>query len=94
MRNPELQAIAQDCLDGSTLQHTLKDGLLYFKNKLRLASDSSLKSGIIIHEFHRTPMGGHAGLLKTFLRISINFYWPGMKRMYVSLWLILMFVKR
>ena len=65
LKNPKLQVIVQDCTNSSTLEHTLKDGLLYFKNKLRLTFNSSLKLDIL-HEFHNTPMGGHEEILKTF----------------------------
>ena len=72
LKSPELQQIIHECSVDSNSQHTIKDGLLYFKNKLRVASDSSLKTDII-NEFHSTPMSGHAGILNFFLRISANF---------------------
>ena len=33
---------------------------------------------VILKEFHSTPLGGHAGISKTFMRIYQNFYWPGL----------------
>lgn len=33
----------------------------------------------LLREYHATPMGGHAGIAKTIVRISENFYWPGLR---------------
>ena len=78
LQNSELQAIVQEIAKGKAEHYVLRDGLLYFKNKLRVAADSTLRS-IILHEFHNSPIGGHAGILKTFLKVSTSFYWPGLR---------------
>ena len=86
LQKPELQAIIQKITEGKVEHYVLRDGLLYFKNKLRVAVDSALKT-IILTEFHHSPTGGHVGILKTFLKISASFYWPGLRddgKQYVS----------
>ena len=78
LQNSELQSLVQDCEVGIATNYTFRDGLLFYKDKLRIASDSDLKM-VILKEFHSTPIGGHAGILKTFMRIYPNFYWPGLR---------------
>ena len=73
-----MQTIVQKIGEGKVEHYELRVGLLYFKNKLRVASDSTLKT-IILTEFHNSPIGGHAGILKTFLKVSASFYWPGLR---------------
>lgn len=34
----------------------------------------------MLKEFHDTPVGGHAGIEWSYIRLSANFYWPGMRR--------------
>ena len=34
----------------------------------------------LLREFHDTPMGGHSGILRTYKRLSQQFYWPSMRR--------------
>lgn len=34
----------------------------------------------MLEEFHKTPLGGHAGAFHTTLRLSATVYWIGMKR--------------
>ncbi|CAM8940630.1 unnamed protein product [Rhodiola kirilowii] len=55
------------------------DGLLYFKGRIYVSPQSDLLN-LLIREAHETPMGGHSGVHKTFMRLSASFYWPGMKK--------------
>ena len=73
LQNSELQSLVQDCEVGIATNYAFRDGLLFYKDKLRIASYSDLKM-VILKEFHSTPIGGHAGILKTFMRIYPNFY--------------------
>lgn len=57
----------------------VQHGLLYHHGKLRLSQHSELKV-VLIKEFHESFIGGHSGVLKTFLRLSANFTWPHMKQ--------------
>lgn len=53
-------------------------GLLFFKGKLFVPSNSSLKN-VMLEEFHSSPLGGHSGISKTYGRLKENVYWEGMK---------------
>ena len=65
LQSSELQAIVQGIAEGNVEHYVLRDGLLYFKNKLRVAANSILRA-IILHEFHNSPIGGHTGILNFF----------------------------
>ena len=58
---------------------SLMDGLLFFKGRIYLGSNSPLKSSIL-HHVHNGPLGGHSGYVKTLHRVKQDFYWPGMKK--------------
>ena len=73
LQKSELQAIVQKHAKGKAEHYVLRDGLLYFKNKLRVAIDLTLKT-IILNEFHNSLIGGHVGVLKTFLKFFGSFY--------------------
>ena len=78
LQSSELQVIVKDCTDGTTSQYTFRDCLLYFKNRLMLASGSPLKM-VILQEFHSSPLGGHVGILKTLIKIFPNFFWTRLR---------------
>ncbi|CAM8956675.1 unnamed protein product [Rhodiola kirilowii] len=59
--------------------YKVRDDLLLFRNRL-LVPDNSALHQLIIHEFHITPIGGHAGIQRTLTRLSANFYWQHMRR--------------
>nr|KYP63864.1 Retrotransposable element Tf2 [Cajanus cajan] len=59
--------------------YELKEGKLFFKNKLVLPKNSS-RIPLIIQEFHATAMGGHAGVFRTYKRVSAVFFWKGMMK--------------
>lgn len=42
-----------------------------------IPKDASIKSQLL-YEYHSTPIGGHAGFLRTYARLALQFYWPGM----------------
>ena len=57
--------------------------LILFKNRVVVPPSSPLISQSL-HEFHNTPSGGHAGVLRTFKRLSQVFYWPSMLKIVES----------
>ena len=74
------QAIIRELLVNSTSHpgFSLLQGHLFYKNRLVLPSSSPFIS-TILQEGHASPMGGHSGVLKTLKKISVSFYWEGMK---------------
>lgn len=34
----------------------------------------------LLHDFHNSRLGGHAGSLRTFMRLSAQFFWKGMRQ--------------
>ncbi|XP_073021562.1 uncharacterized protein [Primulina eburnea] len=57
----------------------VQDGILFYKGKLYLSSESPLCTSII-KEYHETPIGGHAGVARTLARVMANFFWSTMRQ--------------
>ncbi|KAJ0938964.1 putative nucleotidyltransferase, Ribonuclease H [Helianthus annuus] len=53
--------------------------LLFYKNRVVVPDVLDLKNKLL-HEAHSTPMAGHGGFLKTFKRLSAQYFWPKMKQ--------------
>ena len=60
--------------------HTYKGDFLYWKNRLLIPPESTAIINQILHEFHSSPLGGHAGFLRTHARIATYFFWPHMRK--------------
>lgn len=58
--------------------YSLHRGKLYYKNRLVLLNTSALIP-TILHAFHNTVIGGHSGMLRTYIRIAGELFWSGMK---------------
>ena len=68
------------------LPYTNCHGLIFYKNRVVVPPQSHIPKQLL-HEFHDSPLGGHFGVLRTYKRITQQFYWPSMYRMvneYVS----------
>ena len=66
--------------------HKQQAGILFYKNRAVIAPTSSPKQ-LLLKEFHDSKMAGHSGVLRTYRRLSQNFYWEAMKqdvRVYVA----------
>ena len=57
----------------------LQNGFLLYHSRMYIPKDSPIIAKVL-HEFHSSPQGGHAGTLKTYKRIAEQFYWSGMKK--------------
>ena len=62
-----------------SLDYALHDGILFYRQRYYISVQSSLK-GQLLHEFHATPMAGHAGVKRTLVRLSSRFFWPNMRK--------------
>lgn len=78
--DPRLQGIMQAIQTDAPLDpaYKLHDGLLYWKDRLVLPASPTLIQQVL-HEYHNSPIGGHAGVTRTLARVSSQFYWPNMK---------------
>ena len=52
------------------------EGLLYFRNKLYIPSNTELRR-TIVKQFHDLPHAGHPGNFRTLASIRNHYYWPG-----------------
>ncbi|CAJ2641138.1 unnamed protein product [Trifolium pratense] len=78
-KDQNLVEIILKCISGKApIQYTMKDGLLYWKQRLVIPKESDLLNKVL-YEFHTSPIGGHAGITRTIARITSQFYWPDMK---------------
>jgi hypothetical protein len=74
-----MREILMKCESGKApVQYTMRDGLLYWKQRLVIPKDNDLLHKVLL-EFHTSPIGGHAGITRTLARIKSQFYWPDMK---------------
>jgi len=55
----------------------VKDGRLYYKHRLYIPNDRTLKTRIL-HECHDTALAEHLGRDKTIEQVKRRFYWPKM----------------
>ncbi|KAJ9566907.1 hypothetical protein OSB04_002873 [Centaurea solstitialis] len=53
----------------------LRQQLLWYKDRLVLPKSSAS----ILEEFHRSSMGGHLGMERTFQKVAAKLFWPGMR---------------
>lgn len=79
--HPELLVIQQGMVNerAAYTDYSHRKGLLFYKNRLVIPRDSSLKQ-VLLKEFHDSKIGGRARVARTFHRLSSNFYWPAMHR--------------
>lgn len=57
---------------------SIADKLLLYKGRIWLPKDLPIIT-TLLHEFHTTPIGEHAGIAKTIARLMHNFYWPDLR---------------
>jgi hypothetical protein len=63
--------------ESSSSHFTIKQGLLYYKDRLFIPQETGLRP-IILQKLHATPIGGHSGNKGTLTRISSSFAWPNL----------------
>lgn len=59
--------------------YSWKHNLLWWQNKIAISGDIHLQQ-LLLHPFHSSLLGGHAGQLRTFARLALQFYWPNMRK--------------
>ncbi|XP_061355879.1 uncharacterized protein LOC133300369 [Gastrolobium bilobum] len=71
------QQVATD--PGSFPQLSVKEGMLFHKQRFLLSPTSKIIPEIL-QEAHDSTFGGHAGVLRSLLRVSSSFYWDSMRK--------------
>jgi hypothetical protein len=72
------QLLQQLVIDpASSAVYTLDHGVLHYKGRIWVGSDSKLQLQIV----YDSPQGGHSGFPVTYRRLVSLFYWPSMKHM-------------
>lgn len=61
------------------LGFSVQDGRLLYKGRIVIPQGSRVKA-TILNEYHNSPVGGHSGDVKTYLRIASDWYWAGMRK--------------
>ncbi|XP_048496700.1 transposon Tf2-1 polyprotein [Beta vulgaris subsp. vulgaris] len=79
--NPFIQRITKEIETGEQTHHgfTIVGGRLLYKGRLMVPANSTL-SRTLLREYHDSPLGGHAGELKTYLRLATEWFWVGMRK--------------
>ncbi|KAM0996965.1 hypothetical protein ACFX2C_006906 [Malus domestica] len=79
-KKKEVVESAMNGIGGSSLgKYTVDNGFLLYK-KMVVLSPHSMWRRKILKEHHCTPSAGHQGVLKTYYRIKMSFFWQGMKK--------------
>ncbi|KAJ1418067.1 Transposon Ty3-I Gag-Pol polyprotein [Sesbania bispinosa] len=54
--------------------YSVRDGILYWKNRIVIAGDAGGLITQILQEFHSSSIGGHFGFLRTHACIAMYFF--------------------
>ncbi|KAJ1377421.1 Ribonuclease H-like superfamily [Sesbania bispinosa] len=60
--------------------HTVRDGKLFWHNRLVIPTEARGLIIRILQEFHSYSIDGHAGFLRTHTRIATYFFWQSMRQ--------------
>jgi hypothetical protein len=63
---------------GAVLDFSLKDGVLYYKNRIWIGNNTSLQHKILAN-LHSSAVGGHSGIQVTYQRVQHLFAWPRLR---------------
>ena len=74
------QLIQQFQYDPASMpQHKLRNGLLFLRHRVIIPIEARELITRILHEFHSSPIGGHAGFHRTHARLATYFFWHDMR---------------
>lgn len=78
--DPEASALlSQLAIDGAARPPFSLQGIIRFKQRIWLGSNSSLQQQVM-SALHNSPVGGHSGAPATVTKVSRLFYWPSMRK--------------
>ncbi|WVZ08097.1 hypothetical protein V8G54_021443 [Vigna mungo] len=80
-QDPHLKGVLDLCLlnQPSNPHYSVHDNLLFWKGRLVIPQSHALIQHIL-HEFHSSLMGEHAGFTRSLARIAAQFYWKGVNK--------------
>lgn len=80
-KDPFIRKMVEDITQENRvhLGFTVENGRLLYKGRLVLSPTSTLIPHLLKF-YHDSPIGGHTGELKTYLRIAGEWFWPGMRK--------------
>uniref|UniRef100_A0A3Q7EA20 Reverse transcriptase/retrotransposon-derived protein RNase H-like domain-containing protein n=1 Tax=Solanum lycopersicum TaxID=4081 RepID=A0A3Q7EA20_SOLLC len=70
---------AKQKLDEDFVDYKFKEGILFYKCRIVIPTDSPLRHKLMF-EFHATSIGGHVGVARTYHRLASNFFWKHMRK--------------
>ncbi|KAK8957341.1 hypothetical protein KSP39_PZI000693 [Platanthera zijinensis] len=81
LQDPALRAIVEALQQGQATEdgYHLLGTRLYYRGRLVIPATSPWRA-TMIREFHASPTGGHAGILRTLQRVKANVFWKGLQR--------------
>lgn len=80
-QDPYIQQLTQEVQEGvkPKVGFTVDQGHLLYKGRIVLPPDSPLVQDVL-WAYHDSPIGGHSGEFKTYLRVAQEWYWLGMRK--------------
>lgn len=80
--SPTMQQLIQQFQSdpASMPQHKLRNGLLFLHHRVIIPIEARELITHILLEFHSSPIGGHAGFLRTYARLTTYFFWHDMRK--------------
>lgn len=79
-----LQALHREAEQHNNNHPTLKSINHISRSGKPVLNESSSLKLLLLQEFHNTPTGGHANIVKTFSYLNVNVFWEGMKKIFLS----------
>ncbi|KAL4324042.1 hypothetical protein GQ457_11G007640 [Hibiscus cannabinus] len=78
--DPNILVLKQKIREGDVQnsEYTEQEGLVVFKGRIVIPKELALRSRLL-WEYHDSKLGGHAGVNRTYRRLSASFYWAGMR---------------
>ncbi|KAL8127284.1 hypothetical protein AgCh_014263 [Apium graveolens] len=80
-RQPDGELLRKELLDGDKEYsgYNIVNGVLSYKGRCVLPQNSMFKTKLL-REYHESVSGGHAGELKTYLCLAVDWFWVGMRK--------------
>ena len=77
--DPELVKLIRKVKEGSTQDFSIKNGVLWFRNRFCVPNDSALKKKLL-KESHESALTTHPGITKMYQDLKPYYWWTGMKK--------------